>query len=180
MCVIKPSQLSKLNLLRKTSHGRLCWKLFWAANVHFGQCQVIFCRILCIEKVRVMVVGQAREPAHAWGQDSHPSSSRTALPHTVSDQDHSLVLAAGQEPAIPAWSGISAGILPAWRPALVLEMFVCLYRATFHAYCTVSKFLHAPKAQVNKQYLRPLPFPPALPLSGAPLALPHPWSAALL
>lgn len=53
----------------------------------------------------------------------------------------------------------------------VLEMFVCLYRATFHTSCTVSKFLHAPKAQVNNQYLQPPLFPPP-PLSGAPPALP--------
>lgn len=44
-----------------------------------------------------MVVGKERESAHTWGQDGHPSSSRTALPHTVADQDHSLVLATGQQ-----------------------------------------------------------------------------------
>lgn len=123
------------------------------------------------EKIRVMVLGQSREPVHTWGQDSHANSSEKALPHNVAGQDHLLVLAAGQGPATIAHSVISAAILPVWRHALMclrcLSAFTMLL-STLPALSASSFTLQRPK-WISIIYDLPLSPPP---LSGAPLALP--------
>lgn len=159
MCVSKPLQLCKLNPGRKTCHRLVCWKHCSGQKIYiWGNIVLCFFRFLCIEERK-------------WFWDS-PENLFTPEARTITRTDlrrlwHTtlqprascLYWQLGKKLQLCSFCDFCRYFASLETCSHVLGMFVCLYRATFHTSCSVSKFLHAPKAQVNKQYLQPPPFP---------------------